>query len=95
MLSQKHTFEGKVQGVGFLDIAKQLALGFDIIGTIENVPNGNIELTLQGETEEVTEFIQELTENSPLSHHIKNHIQTDTSPLQNIKGFSISSNKRN
>lgn len=89
MKSQKHIFEGRVQGVGFRYATKQLALGYDVIGTVKNLPEGTVELIIQGEDEEVDEFIQELTEDSTLAHHIKYHTSRPIPELTDTKGFTI------
>ena len=40
-------------------------------------------------TAKVAEFIEEITEESNLSHHIKNVIQEDIPALENVIGFTI------
>ncbi len=85
-------FEGRVQGVGFLYTIRQLALGFDVIGWAKNLPNGDIELVIEGEGIELREFIEEITEESTLSHHIKNFTSEDIPQLEGIIGFSIMKN---
>ncbi len=89
MLTKKVIYEGRVQGVGFRYCTKQLALGFDVIGSIKNLPNGTVELLIEGEEEEVTEFLEELEENSAVSHHIKNAYPENIPPLDGAKGFII------
>lgn len=89
-MTRKIIFEGRVQGVGFRYATKQLALGFDVIGWVKNLTDGTVELVLEGEDEEVEEFITELVEESSLAHFIKNHIVTDIPPLSDVKGFIIS-----
>lgn len=89
MITKRIIFEGRVQGVGFLYTTRQLALGFDVIGWVKNLTDGSIELVLEGEDQEVTEFIEEITEESPLAHHIKNVTQENIPRLENILGFTI------
>ncbi|SHJ18997.1 acylphosphatase [Rubritalea squalenifaciens DSM 18772] len=91
MLSKKVIFEGRVQGVGFRYATKQLALGFDVIGTVKNLPEGTVELIIQGEDDEVLEFIDELVDESSVAHHIKKHTIEDIPELESVKGFSIAS----
>ncbi len=85
-------FEGRVQGVGFRYATRQIALGFDVMGWVSNLPDGTVELVLEGEDQEVLEFIEEITEESTLSHHIKNFTQEDIAPLINCVGFKITKN---
>ena len=43
-------FSGRVQGVGFRYTAKTVATGFEITGTIRNLPDGRVELVAEGRT---------------------------------------------
>ncbi|MDG1358280.1 MAG: acylphosphatase [Akkermansiaceae bacterium] len=90
MIAKRAVFEGRVQGVGFRYTVKQLAMGFDVIGNVKNLPEGTVELNLMGEEEEVDEFLNEIVEESTLSHYIKNIHLMETPPLENVKGFTIS-----
>lgn len=92
MITKRIIFEGRVQKIGFRYATRQIALGFDVIGWIKNLADGSVELVIEGETLEVQEFIEEITEESTLSHHIKNIIQEDISPLKDVTGFTITKN---
>ncbi|MGE9266843.1 MAG: acylphosphatase, partial [Verrucomicrobiales bacterium] len=71
MTCKKIIFTGRVQGVGFRYQTKQLALGFDLTGTVRNLPDGSVELIIAGEAPELADFLHELCEESELAHHIK------------------------
>jgi len=90
MIAKRAIFEGRVQGVGFRYAAKQLAMGFDVCGWIKNLPEGTVEIQLMGEADELDEFIQEITEESAMAHHIKNVYTEEIPLLENVKGFTIS-----
>ena len=49
-------YEGKVQGVGFRYTTKSLAGGFELTGTVRNLPDGRVELVVEGEHLELEEF---------------------------------------
>ena len=49
-------FSGRVQGVGFRYTAKTVAAGFEITGTIRNLPDGRVELAAQGARAELDAF---------------------------------------
>ena len=49
-------FSGQVQGVGFRYTAKTVATGFEITGTIRNLPDGRVELVAEGRREELDAF---------------------------------------
>ena len=90
MIAKRVIFEGRVQGVGFRYTVKQLAMGFDVIGDVKNLPDGTVELNLMGEEDEVEDFISEIVEESTLSHYIKNTHLVEITLLENVKGFTIS-----
>jgi len=49
-------FAGRVQGVGFRYTAKTVAAGFEITGTIRNLPDGRVELDAEGSHAELAAF---------------------------------------
>ena len=49
-------YSGLVQGVGFRYTAKTVAAGFEVIGTVRNLPDGRVELTAEGERKELEAF---------------------------------------
>ncbi len=49
-------FAGRVQGVGFRYTAKTVAAGFEITGTIKNLPDGRVELVAEGDRAELAAF---------------------------------------
>ena len=89
METKRVIYEGRVQGVGFRYTTKDLARGFDVIGTVKNLPDGTVELIISGETVEVTEFLRELREDSVVAHHIKSVFEEEIAALPDLKGFSI------
>lgn len=90
MIAKRAIFEGRVQGVGFRYTVKQLATGFDVLGNVKNLPEGTVELNLMGEEDEVAEFLNEIVEESTLSHYIKTMQLVEIPLLENVKGFIIS-----
>lgn len=88
MIAKKYFFAGRVQGVGFRYSAKQLALGFDVIGWVRNLDDGRVEMQVMGEAVEVADFLQEMHD-SPLGHHIMEQEEYDIPLLKDVKGFSI------
>jgi acylphosphatase len=50
------TYRGRVQGVGFRYRVKQLAAGFEVTGSVRNLPDGRVELTTEGRREELAAF---------------------------------------
>ncbi len=86
MKSVQVHYEGRVQGVGFRWTVKSLACGFEVAGSVKNLPDGRVELLAQGrETEEFLEAIRA----SELAGHIEQERVSPTGKLSGVKGFSI------
>jgi acylphosphatase len=49
-------YSGRVQGVGFRYTARTVASGFDIAGYIRNLPDGRVELLVEGHDAELQAF---------------------------------------
>ncbi len=62
MIAKRVYFEGKVQGVGFRYTTKRIAMGFDVVGSIANLPDGRVCLEVAGDHEEVDDFMEEVKE---------------------------------
>ncbi|QYM80638.1 acylphosphatase [Horticoccus luteus] len=51
-------FNGRVQGVGFRYATSQVAKEFDVAGSVANLPDGRVQVEVEGRTEEVNAFIE-------------------------------------
>jgi acylphosphatase len=49
-------YSGRVQGVGFRYTTKTVATGFEIAGTVRNLPDGRVELIAEGTRAELEAF---------------------------------------
>lgn len=49
-------YSGHVQGVGFRYAAKTVASGYDVTGTVRNLPDGRVELIAEGARSELEAF---------------------------------------
>jgi len=81
-------YEGNVQGVGFRWSVRNIAKGFDVTGSVRNLPDGRVELQTNGDDEEVRAFLEAILQ-SELRAHIKKQSE---SPLPNppaFRGFEI------
>jgi len=50
-------FRGRVQGVGFRQTTLDIASRFDVAGTVENLPDGQVLLVVEGRAAEVRSFV--------------------------------------
>ncbi|MGA0899485.1 MAG: acylphosphatase [Luteolibacter sp.] len=89
MIARLVHFEGRVQGVGFRYTCRELAKGFDVVGTVKNLPDGRVEMEVMGEKEEIEEFISEIAVESAVASGVKNHVVQEIQLLENCRGFSI------
>ena len=89
MTTRRIIYEGRVQGVGFRWTAKELARGYDVLGTVRNMPDGTVEMVVAGERGEVAEFLRDLREDSAVAHHIKGAVEEEIATLPELKGFTI------
>jgi acylphosphatase len=49
-------YSGRVQGVGFRYGTRTVAHGFEVTGTVRNLPDGRVELVVEGTREELESF---------------------------------------
>jgi acylphosphatase len=81
-------YEGNVQGVGFRYSVRQIAKGFDVTGSVRNLPDGRVELLATGEEEEVRAFLDAIGQ-SELRGHIKKHSEEPLNDPPAFRGFEI------
>jgi acylphosphatase len=81
-------YAGSVQGVGFRYTVKALAAGFELAGTVRNLPDGRVELVAEGAREELNAFQQAIRE-SELGHFIRKEEVAWLAPLEDLRGFEI------
>ena len=88
MMARRIFYKGKVQGVGFRFGVRQIAEGFSLAGYASNLPDGRVEVFLQGEKEEVEAMEKEIGE-SHLAGFIREAIGTEAETDSGRKGFQI------
>ena len=81
-------YSGEVQGVGFRYTVKSVANGFDVTGTVRNLPSGRVELIAEGRREELEAFRCAIRE-SGLDHFIRDEDITWTESSGGFRGFEI------
>jgi acylphosphatase len=81
-------YSGRVQGVGFRFTARQLACGYDVTGTVRNLPDGRVELIAEGTRDELKSFLGAIAE-SELSGFIARQHETWQPAQGNLRGFVI------
>lgn len=81
-------YSGRVQGVGFRYTVKRLAMGFEVVGTIRNEPEGHVRLIIEGEKTELEAFHDAIWQ-SELRGHIREVETTWEVASGAIRGFQI------
>ncbi len=80
-------FSGRVQGVGFRYQTLQVAKGYDVSGCAVNLPDGRVQLEVEGPTDEVRDFIAAVQER--MTGYIRKAEQVETKRPPQFQGFSI------
>ncbi|MEJ7554429.1 MAG: acylphosphatase [Aquificaceae bacterium] len=65
MIALKIYVSGIVQGVGYRAFTKRLAQSYGLTGWVKNLPDGRVEVFVQGDKEVVWEFLKQLWEGPP------------------------------
>ncbi len=81
-------YAGRVQGVGFRYSVKTLVMGFEVTGAVRNLPDGRVELIVEGDKAELEAFLQAIRE-SDVGRFIRQE-QTNWFEAKNeFRGFEI------
>lgn len=80
-------YSGQVQGVGFRYTASRLAQRYEITGYVRNLPDGDVELLVQGRAAEIDQFLAQLEE--ALGGYIHSRKRTDQAAGQLYHDFTI------
>lgn len=88
MMAKKVLYEGRVQGVGFRFGVRQIAEGFAVAGHAANLPDGRVEVFLQGDREEVEGMEKEIGQ-SHLEGFIRKQESREVAVEAGRKGFQI------
>lgn len=82
-------YSGRVQGVGFRYTVKTVSAGFEVNGTVRNLPDGRVEVVAEGDHAELKAFQQAIRDEG-LAGLIRDE-QVEWSDAQGgLRGFEIS-----
>ncbi len=62
-------FTGRVQGVGFRYTVKNLAMQYEVHGYVRNLPDGRVELVMEGPDEEMDSLLEDV--NRKMNNYIQ------------------------
>jgi acylphosphatase len=81
-------YSGRVQGVGFRYTAKSVANGYEVVGTVRNLPDGRVELIAEGSKPELEAF-RNAVGDSGLAHFIDREEVNWGEAENEFRGFEI------
>jgi len=81
-------YSGYVQGVGFRYTVKSVARGFEVTGTVRNLPDGAVELVAEGAKDELEAFRLAIRE-SGMDHFIRKEDVIWAEAKNEFRGFEI------
>src|SRR5258707_4748779 len=81
-------YSGRVQGVGFRYAVKTVATGFEISGTVRNLPDGRVELIAEGARAELEAFRAAIHDEG-LAGFIRDEQVTWADAKNEFRGFEI------
>ncbi len=81
-------YSGRVQGVGFRYTVKRVTAGFEVTGTVRNLPDGRVELIAEGAEAELNEFRQAIRD-AGMEHFIQSEDVSWREATGEFRGFEI------
>lgn len=83
MVRKQVRYAGRVQGVGFRATTVRIAQRFVVVGTVQNLDDGTVQMEVQGQAKEVTTFLAAVERE--LGRHIRTahavDVTIDTKPI--------------
>jgi acylphosphatase len=87
--SEQHEiyYSGRVQGVGFRYTARAIAAAYKVTGFVKNLPDGRVQLVLEGRKDEIQLYLKSLQ--AELGAYIRDAQATVRPATERFKGFEI------
>jgi acylphosphatase len=87
MERQTCLFSGRVQGVGFRYTVQNIALQHDVNGYVRNLPDGRVELVMEGRHDELEQVVQAVHQR--MDGFIRNVVRDQSPATGEFDRFSI------
>ncbi len=81
-------YSGSVQGVGFRYTVRSVANGFEVTGTVRNLPDGRVELEAEGARDELEAFRRAILD-AGLEHFVQDEAVSWSEATNEFRGFEI------
>ena len=80
-------FSGRVQGVGFRYATLQIAREFEVVGYVQNLPDGRVCIEAEGDPHEVSAFVTAIAER--MHGYIRSVERSGRRGPQQFGGFTV------
>jgi acylphosphatase len=80
-------YHGHVQGVGFRYTTQSIAKRYEVNGFVRNLPDGQVELVVEGEKHELAAFLDDVRER--MVRYIRDERVDTQSASREFAGFEI------
>jgi acylphosphatase len=80
-------YHGHVQGVGFRYTTQSIAKRYEVNGFVRNLPDGQVELVVEGEKHELAAFLDDVRER--MVRYIRDERVVTQSASREFAGFEI------
>ena len=80
-------YSGRVQGVGFRYTARSIAESYPVAGYVKNLPDGRVELVVEGKAEDVSALLRAIS--TEMDRNIRDVRETTEPVTGQFKGFDI------
>ena len=87
MIQAHILYSGTVQGVGFRYTTREIAQELSLCGWVKNLPNGSVEIVVEGKKDVIEQFIQEIEKH--FGGYIRNKQMDYSLPQNKLKNFQI------
>ena len=80
-------FTGTVQGVGFRYTARRVSDAFDVTGYVRNLPNGQVEMVVEGAGDQIDGFVAAVQDR--MGYYIRDTAQHSAPATDQFDSFDI------
>ncbi len=80
-------YSGRVQGVGFRYTARSIARQFAVTGYVKNLPDGGVEIVVEGRAEEVRAMLRAIQ--AEMGRYIRGVRETPSRATGVFSGFDV------